>query len=169
MQRYMIKRITLLLLFIGMAFWDGVSRGTKYTIDKAKKAGMLCHTFWMLGYPGETYEEMQATVDFALNSGADSFSFAIVKPLPGTHIYRQVIKEKLWWDSKEFDDRNFHASMFKVDGFNGPEEVEKFVKEVNFKANLLLKEKNPERFKFKYGDRADSYDFNRGNSTGSPL
>ena len=64
---------------------------------------------------------------------------------------------------KEFEDRNFHASTFKVDGFSGPEEFEKFAEEVNFKANLLLKEKNSERFKFKYGDRADSYDFNRGN------
>ena len=34
------------------------------SINKAKKTGMLVHTFWMLGYPGETYEEMQATVDF---------------------------------------------------------------------------------------------------------
>ena len=58
---------------------------------------------------------------------------------------------------------NFQASMFKVDGFNGPEEFEKFVKEVNFKANLLLKDKNPERFKLKYGDRAENYDFDRSN------
>ena len=45
MQRYMIKRITLLLLFIGMAFWDGVSRGTKYMIDKAKKDNVITQVF----------------------------------------------------------------------------------------------------------------------------
>ena len=28
-----------------------------------------------------------------MNSGADSFSFAILSPLPGTPIYRKVIKE----------------------------------------------------------------------------
>ena len=27
---------------------------------------MLVHTFWILGYPGETYEEMQKTIDFAM-------------------------------------------------------------------------------------------------------
>ena len=48
-------------------------------IEKAKKAGMLAHTFWVLGFPGETYEEMQKTINFATNSGADSFSFAILK------------------------------------------------------------------------------------------
>ena len=45
MQPYMINRITLLLLFIGMAFWDGVSRGTKYTIDKAKKDNVITQVF----------------------------------------------------------------------------------------------------------------------------
>ena len=134
------------------------------SIDKAKKTGMLCHTFWMLGYPGETYEEMQATVDFALNSGADSFSFAILVPLPGTPIYRKVVKEKLWWNNRNIEDMIFRSSLIKVDGFNGPDEFEKFVKEVNFKANLLLKEKDPKRFKLKYGDRSDNYDFNRSNA-----
>ena len=41
----MIKRITLLLLFIGMAFWDGVSRGTKYTIDKAREKNLITQVF----------------------------------------------------------------------------------------------------------------------------
>ena len=46
----------------------------KPAIENAK-AGLLVHTFWILGYPGETYEEMNETVNFALSSGADSFSF----------------------------------------------------------------------------------------------
>ena len=53
---------------------------------------MLVHTFWILGYPGETFEEIERTINFAMNSGADSFSFAILSPLPGTPIYRKVIK-----------------------------------------------------------------------------
>ena len=39
------------------------------SIENAKKAGMLVHTFWILGFPGETYEEMQRTIKFAFNSG----------------------------------------------------------------------------------------------------
>jgi len=41
----MINRITLLLLFIGLVFWDGASRGTKYTIDKAKKDNVITQVF----------------------------------------------------------------------------------------------------------------------------
>ena len=97
------------------------------SIENAKKAGMLVHTFWIIGYPGETYQEMQRTINFAMNSGADSFSFAILSPLPGTPIYRKVIKENLWWEGRTLDDMLFRSSLVKVDGFTGPDEFENFV------------------------------------------
>tara|TARA_Y100000389_G_scaffold188076_1_gene210191 strand:- start:15628 stop:17142 length:1515 start_codon:yes stop_codon:yes gene_type:complete len=126
------------------------------SIENAKKAGMLVHTFWIIGYPGETYEEIQKTVDFAMNSGADSFSFAILSPLPGTPIYRKVIKENLWWGGRTLDDMLFRSSLVKVDGFTGPDEFEKFVNEANQKANLMLKTKDPKRFEYKYGKNSEA-------------
>jgi len=123
------------------------------SIENAKKAGMLVHTFWVLGYPGETYEEMQTTMDFALNSGADSFSIAMLCPLPGTPIYRDVMKKNLWWEGKNFNDILFRSSLIQVDGFSKSEEFEKFINEANIKANLMLKEKDPARFQYKYGDK----------------
>ncbi len=127
-------------------------------IQNAKKVGLLVHTFWILGYPGETYEEMSETVRFAMNSGADSFSFAILSPLPGTPIYRKVIQENLWWDGRGLDDLMFRSSLLKVDGFNGPDEFEQFVSNVNLTANKMLKENNPERFKLKYGENYNEND-----------
>jgi len=121
------------------------------SIENAKNAGMLVHTFWIVGYPGETFEEIQKTIDFAMNSGADSFSFAILSPLPGTPIYRKIIKENLWWKGRSLDDMLFRSSLVKVDGFSNPDEFEKFVNEANKKANLLLKTKDPKRFEYKYG------------------
>lgn len=126
------------------------------SIANAKKAGMLVHTFWIVGYPGETYEEINKTINFAMNSGADSFSFAILSPLPGTPIYRKVIKENLWWAGRSLDDMLFRSSLVKVDGFSGPDEFEKFVNEANIKANLILKENDPKRFQYKYGKNAES-------------
>ena len=40
----------------------------------------------------------------------------------------------------------FRSSLVKVNGFNGPEEFEKFVNDANKKANLMLKYKDPKRF-----------------------
>lgn len=128
------------------------------SIENAKKAGMLVHTFWILGYPGETFEEMEQTINFAMNSGADSFSFSILSPLPGTPIYRKVLKENLWWDGRSLDDMLFRSSLIKVDGFNDSDEFEKYVDEANTKANLLLKEKDPKRFEYKYGKNSSEKD-----------
>ena len=126
------------------------------SIEQAKAAGMLVHTYWILGYPGETFEEMQQTIDFAMNSGADSFTFSILSPLPGTPIYRQVVNENLWWSGRGLDDVILQReSLIKVDGFNSPYDFESFVRETNKKANLLLQQNNPERFKYKYGADAD--------------
>ena len=46
------------------------------------------------------------------------------------------------------------GSLLKVDGFNNPQSFEKFVYDANIKANLLLKEKDPEKFTYKYGKDA---------------
>jgi len=133
----------------------------KPAIENAKKAGMLVHTFWILGYPGETYEEMQHTVEFAMESGADSFSFAILSPLPGTPIYRQVMRENLWWPGRDLKDLMYRSSLIKVDGFESPSDFEKFVTDANVKCNKILAERDPERFKKKYGNYYDERDLEK--------
>ena len=120
-------------------------------IANAKKAGMLVHTFWVLGFPGETYKEIQETVDFAMRSGADSFSFAILSPLPGTPIYKNVVRNNLFWEGTSIDDLLYRTSLIKVDGFDSPSQFEEFVSQANYKANNILLKNDPERFKLKYG------------------
>lgn len=120
-------------------------------IENAKEAGMFVHTFWILGTPGETYDDMRATVDFALESGADSYSFSILSPLPGTPIYRQVVRENLWWPERGIDDLLFRSSLIRVDGFSSPGEFERFVYDANVRANRQLQERDPVRFQQKYG------------------
>jgi anaerobic magnesium-protoporphyrin IX monomethyl ester cyclase len=121
-------------------------------IENAKNAGMLVHTFWILGYPGETYDEMQQTINFAEQSGADSYSFAILSPLPGTAIYRDVVKNDLWWPGRGLKDLMYRSSLVKVDGFSNPDEFEDFVNSANKRLNRQLSSKDPERFKTIYGD-----------------
>ncbi len=120
-------------------------------IERAKATGMLVHTFWILGTPGETYEDIQETIAFARESNADSYSFSILSPLPGTPIYRQVVRENLWWPGRGLKDLLFRSSLIKVDGFEGPAEFERFVAETNVAANRMLQQRDPERFTKKYG------------------
>ena len=128
------------------------------SIENAKKAGMLVHTFWILGYPGETYEEMKRTIEFAKGTGADSYSFSILNPLPGTPIYRDVIKHNLWWPGRNLGDILYRNSLLKVDGFSGPEEFEAFVTQANYELNSMQQQQDPERFKLHYGENTNPKD-----------
>ena len=59
------------------------------------------------------------------------------------------------------NDMGHRSSLIKVDGFNKPEEFEKFVNDTNVKANLLLKERDPKRFEYKYGSDPEGHQFQR--------
>lgn len=51
---------------------------------------------FMIGYPDETREEIQNTIDFAkkcMDMGLDSASFFLVMPLPGTPLFDLAIRE----------------------------------------------------------------------------
>ena len=142
---------------------DGVGKNLNIddinpSIENAKKAGMLVHTFWILGYPGETYEEMKRTIEFAKGTGADSYSFSILNPLPGTPIYRDVIKHNLWWPGRNLGDILYRNSLLKVDGFSGPEEFEAFVTQANYELNSMQQQQDPERFKLHYGENTNPKD-----------
>ncbi|MBC8373131.1 MAG: radical SAM protein [Phycisphaerae bacterium] len=122
------------------------------TIEIVKSTGMLVHCFYMVGFPGETREQMEATVEFAAASGSDSFSLAIFSPLPGTVLLREIYEKELWWDPKSTPENTlFTRSLVQADGFSGPEEFENWVGEKSVYLNSLLKERDPERFAYKYG------------------
>jgi radical SAM superfamily enzyme YgiQ (UPF0313 family) len=121
------------------------------SIENAKKAGLLVHTFWIVGYPGETRDEMEETIEFAAKVEADSYSVAILSPLPGTPVYRKAIKEKRWWNGVyEGGELLYRNSLLKVDGFANQEEFERWVEEKNIYLNSLLKERDERRYKLHY-------------------
>ncbi len=53
----------------------------------ANKIGLITRGFFMIGFPGETVEEMKATVRLAAESKLDMAAFSIVVPFPGTGLY----------------------------------------------------------------------------------
>jgi len=57
--------------------------------------------FFILGYPGETVEEINNTIRFALDLDLDKANFAAFMPLPGSRIYREL-REKGLLDGLDF-------------------------------------------------------------------
>ena len=75
-------------------------------IALTKKYGITCRASFMFGNPGETWETMQKTVQFALETMPDFVVFNIIRPYPGTEVYEWacamggLMREK-WYMSPE--------------------------------------------------------------------
>jgi radical SAM superfamily enzyme YgiQ (UPF0313 family) len=56
------------------------------SIALADEAGIFTHGFFMMGFPGETEDELEATIRFACQSRLHSAGFALLSPFPGTRV-----------------------------------------------------------------------------------
>ncbi|NUN13314.1 MAG: B12-binding domain-containing radical SAM protein [Myxococcales bacterium] len=55
-----------------------------------KRFGIRFHAYLMLGYPGERYEQMMATVALIQEIDPDEYSFSVAYPLKDTFFYQKV-------------------------------------------------------------------------------
>ena len=62
-------------------------------IKMTRKAGILTYGNFMLGSPGETHEEMEATINFSIKLHLDFAVFAITMLLPKTDYYEMAFKQ----------------------------------------------------------------------------
>ncbi len=59
-------------------------------VDYIAKKGVMVHGAFMLGFPSETEQEMQATIDWAAKSSFHTAAFFRVIPFKGTELFKQV-------------------------------------------------------------------------------
>ncbi len=59
-------------------------------VANARAAGLEVGAYFMLGNVGETPEDMDATIDFAMSLDLDIVQYTIATPYPGTGMYRQI-------------------------------------------------------------------------------
>ena len=74
---------------------DLMNRGTKLrqverTAEALRAAGVRQFWFLMLGYPGETEEDIEATLRLFRRFSPEEYSVSIAVPIPGTRFYRTV-------------------------------------------------------------------------------
>jgi anaerobic magnesium-protoporphyrin IX monomethyl ester cyclase len=62
------------------------------TVKIAREVGILVHAVFMMGFPFETDENRQKTIQFAKSLNADSYSISLVAPLPGTRLW-DIVKD----------------------------------------------------------------------------
>ena len=72
-------------------------------ISGIKKRGMYVLANFIIGNPGETWEEIRETINFAENCGADYVKFFIAVPLQGTDMYEMARKLNAFEQDHEAD------------------------------------------------------------------
>jgi len=60
----------------------------------SREAGIITQGYFMLGFPGETREELEQTVRYAIDSDLDIASFFVVNPFAGTELGRMAKQER---------------------------------------------------------------------------
>lgn len=64
-------------------------------IKAAKEKDVKTLASFIIGYPGESVEEMRRTIDFAVALDPDYAQFSVLTPYPGTPIYEELKKSDL--------------------------------------------------------------------------
>ncbi len=71
-------------------------------VKMAKDVNLDVLTSFILGYPGETEEDMNTTIDFSTKLDSDYCQYSILTPFPGTPIYKDLIEKNLI-DNEDWD------------------------------------------------------------------
>jgi magnesium-protoporphyrin IX monomethyl ester (oxidative) cyclase len=97
-------------------------------VKNIRKHGIDIRAFFLLGFPGETKDNMRETLEYARNLELDWCVFSVTSPLPGTKIY-DICVEKGYIDLEDFDlMTSFHKCIITTPEFT-PEFVHEFKEE----------------------------------------
>lgn len=83
---------------------------TRAAVKAAKKAGLKVYTPFIIGIPGETYQEALKTIDFAIELDPHYANFHSMTPFPGTELYENI--NEYGTMSMDTDDYTFEGAAF---------------------------------------------------------
>ncbi|MEN8208781.1 MAG: radical SAM protein [Candidatus Fermentibacteria bacterium] len=92
----------------------------KTVISWADEAGIVTNGYFMIGFPGETAEQVRKTIAYAETTDLFFASFFIVTPYPGTPLWDQTMSA---FDSSslDFSNYNYLSGYFNLSEMSGDE------------------------------------------------
>lgn len=92
------------------------AKNLEESLHMAKRAGLRPHVTCMVGYPWETREEAQTTIDLARRlfdkGDIDTLQATIVIPYPGTPLFREC-QEQGWLKTEDWDRYDMREPIMK--------------------------------------------------------
>ncbi len=114
-----------------------------------KKLGIETNSFFIVGFPGETKEQIRRTFEFAKRLKLDCSYFFIANPNPGSRLY-EICKEKGYiGEGFEFETIDYFKSNYETSEFTS-QELEELRNREYIKFNLSLIYRNPIAFLRRY-------------------
>jgi radical SAM superfamily enzyme YgiQ (UPF0313 family) len=84
-------------------------------IEETDRVGLLAHGYFMLGFPGETREEIQSTIDWACNSRLHTAAFFLVCPFEGSPLADGYVAPAKELNGNDWQYYNNPHSLAEVD------------------------------------------------------
>jgi anaerobic magnesium-protoporphyrin IX monomethyl ester cyclase len=105
-------------------------------VSECRRQGLTVRTYFIVGFPGETREQMQETMDFAASLEADWTIINTAAPLAGTEMYEQLIARgdidaSFNWDESFFQERKYDTAEI------GAQELKDFAYGANLRINFF--------------------------------
>ena len=79
-------------------------------VSWTQKAGIETIGYFMVGTPGETADDVQATIDFAVDLGLDYAQFSQTMAYPGTALYESLPEKPKTWDELTYTGNGHHTA-----------------------------------------------------------
>ena len=130
-----------------------IESGSEYTqrhiikkncnLERAKKVtklfhdkGVITRTYFIIGFPGETRELINESLDYAASLQIDWVNIGIAAPLIGTEMYSQLLERgdidtSFNWDNAFFQERSFDTEEV------GAQELKDIMQRANLKINFF--------------------------------
>ena len=121
-------------------------------VKACKKAGMNLSAMFVVGFPGETREEIQQTFDYAMNMGADAVHFFTATPYPGTKLFKECVEKKLIPLPVNPDTLRIGQPVISTSEWTA-EELGKMVRTAQGRFYLHMAVRNPFRFIYAFACR----------------
>ena len=90
---------------------------TRQMIQLAKQHGIEAGTFIMLGYPGETKQDIKETIEHLVQANPSQYTITIAYPIKGTELYNEVkndfLNQHLEWETSTDRDIDFKRTYSK--------------------------------------------------------
>lgn len=118
-------------------------------IKMTKRAGIGVHTYWIIGFPGETREQIWKTYNYAKSLRTESSSISLAMPLIGTELLEMCRRQGLLRDDFDQTVTSCRHAEIKNERISR-EELEKLCDYFNDTINRGLLWRDPAAFFRKY-------------------